>query len=163
MSLLCLLDDTLFPVQIIYSRTECCVFSRYIYTDSFAGVSVSNMIDVLAASKKYLMAKLTRYCYGFIQNHITAENSVSVWNQVQFFVWSVPYWWCVPFIRRAVFVSGRGCFRWRGGRAVCCWNQTKHDQSCVVQRLLEYNTGSTSRANQLANVDHLRIWVIPSS
>ena len=56
--------------------------SRYIYTDSFDGVSVANMIDVLAASKKYLMAKLTRYCYGFIQNHITAENCISLWGQV---------------------------------------------------------------------------------
>ena len=56
--------------------------SRYVYTDSFDGVSLDNMIDVLAASKKYLMAKLTRYCYGFIQNHITAESAVSLWVQV---------------------------------------------------------------------------------
>ena len=59
------------------------VFFRYIYTDSFDGVTVANMIDVLAASKKYLMAKLARYCYQFIQSHITTENAVSLWCQVQ--------------------------------------------------------------------------------
>ena len=57
-------------------------YFRYIYTDSFDTVSSNNVVDVLAASKKYLMAKLTRYCYGFIQNNITAENSVSLWSQV---------------------------------------------------------------------------------
>ena len=40
------------------------------------------MIDVLFASKKYLMAKLTRYCYEFIQKNITAEKAVSLWYQV---------------------------------------------------------------------------------
>ena len=58
------------------------LFWRYIYTDSYKGISVANAVDVLAASKKYLTAKLTRYCYGFIQNNITAENSISLWTQV---------------------------------------------------------------------------------
>ena len=58
------------------------VIFRYSYTDSFETVSLANVVDVLAASKKYMMAKLTRYCYGFIQNNITAENSISLWCQV---------------------------------------------------------------------------------
>ena len=63
-----------------------CYSCRYIYTDSFDAVSVANAVDVLAASKKYLMAKLTRYCYGFIQKSITAKNSISLWSQVLQFV-----------------------------------------------------------------------------
>ena len=55
------------------------LFSRYIYTDSYDAISLANVVEVLAASKKYLLAKLTRYCYGFIQNNMTAENSVSLW------------------------------------------------------------------------------------
>ena len=61
-------------------QTACCF--RYIYTDSLDAISVANVVDVLAASKKYLMAKLTRYCYGFIQNHIAADNSIPLWLQV---------------------------------------------------------------------------------
>ena len=64
------------------TQNHACFSWRYIYTDSFDAVSVANAVDVLAASKKYLMAKLTRYCYGYIQNNITAENSISLWTQV---------------------------------------------------------------------------------
>ena len=58
------------------------VIFRYIYTDSIDTVSLANVVDILAAAKKYMMAKLTRHCYGLIQNNITAENSVSLWSQV---------------------------------------------------------------------------------
>ena len=70
----------------VWQTMSCLLFCRYIYTDSFDTVSVANAVDVLAASKKYLMAKLTRYCYGYIQNNITAENSISLWSQVLQFV-----------------------------------------------------------------------------
>lgn len=56
---------------------------RYAYSDSFAPVCADNVMDVLAASKKYMMNKLTRYCYEFIQNKITAETAIAFWRKAK--------------------------------------------------------------------------------
>ena len=58
------------------------LFCRYAYTDSCGSITVANVMDVLAASQKYQMAKLTRYCYEFIQKSLNAETACFFWKKV---------------------------------------------------------------------------------
>ena len=55
---------------------------RYSYTDSVECIGVTNVMEVLVASRKYMMAKLTRYCYEFIQEKLTAEKACFFWKRV---------------------------------------------------------------------------------